>query len=119
MFKNDKKDEIFNGSDLYVAQIEYLTFDEEHNQHYHKITNLKFMYERINEKGVIKYRDVLSKIVLSDSPAEVNGYLVNIEPLTDYYPDLANTKIPKIALYIIIMDELNDSVMKLKKKNGV
>ena len=115
MSKKGIIEDAYNGSELVTAIIEFQSFDEIHGGHYYRKNGIRYIFKRFNDKGVVKYLDVLHNFVFTEDVNDVKGYLVDIIPFTDYYPDLANVNIPVLAIYKEYLSDININCQILKK----
>lgn len=78
------------------------------------LTNQRFIFELIESKNGNMYREIFSGFIVSD--ISINDYqlsIINIEPITKYYPNSNIIKISNLELFLL-QNEINSK--KTKKR---
>lgn len=79
-------------------------------------TEQKYIFEKIKEKGKIKYREVFTGFIALDRPEIfMLPYVTEVQRFTEYFPEIEGTKIPKLSL-IWTLNDINNQ-KRLSKKD--
>ena len=106
----------YKTSDLIVGNLEYISNNYNHDGTMAERTSQKYIFEMIIENGKTKYREVFTGYIANTENSYFNiPYIVNIKPLKEEIPSIAN-KIHKYGLLLIINEiNIQKKVKTLKK----
>ena len=78
-------------------------------------TEQKYIFEKMNEKGKLKYREIFTGFIAIDRPEFfMLPFVAELEKFIDYFPETEGEKIPKLSL-IWSLNDINKQKTLTKK----
>ncbi len=113
---NYKMKDTYNADDLFVANLQYVSNEETYCGPMVIQTEQKYIFEKINQKGKTRYREIFTGFIANDEESCYFNlpYVVNITPIKEVGLDLANN-LPKYSL-LLVLNEVNKEPEKKKRK---
>ena len=104
-------------NNLVVANLEYISSEPTIYGPMIKQTEQKYIFELLNENGKIRYREIFTGFVADAEESHYFDlpYVVNIVPLKEQVPDVADN-IPKYGLLLVLNAVNTKKISKTLKK---
>lgn len=119
-FKSDNyklNDDNYVTNNLVFANLEYISSEPTIYGPMIKQTEQKYIFELLNENGKIRYREIFTGFVADAEESHYFDlpYVVNIVPLKEQVPDVADN-IPKYGLLLVLNAVNTKKISKTLKK---
>ena len=115
--KNYKMKSDYNTADLVVANLQYVSNEETLYGPMVQTTNQRYIFEKVDCKGKVGYREVFTGFRASLEKAKFFSlpYMIDVVPLREEVPEISNN-VSKYGL-LLVVDEINTKkVTKSLKK---
>lgn len=114
---NYKMNDSYRADNLVVANLEYISSEATPYGPMVKQTAQKYIFETVNEKGKIRYREIFTGFIADADESHYFDlpYVVNVVSLKEQVPSTADV-LPKYGL-LLVLNEVNTEKLakKLKK----